>query len=240
MQHESSKATPAVQSCHFLIPECVCASISVSTSDENQNPNKHQGVEKQTTSFPGIKYLSAGPGHPPFPLQADTSHLPSLSPPPQTLVSWRKAPTVGLTSFSHPCTAAFQWPGGLFSISCFLLAGAAQKQHPKGTGDGGGFPSHLHPGEQHGCSSQLSPSLVLGSAWVGHAVKQCGGISMLGLHGWRCLLASSEPQAAPQICSDREGHRSVAQQVSVSPLLPKSRHHLAPLPFQISALRALQ
>lgn len=77
-------------------------------------------------------------------------------------------------------------------------------------------------------------------AWRGHALKQGGGISVLGLHGWRCLLASSEPQATPQIRSDGKGRQRVAQQVPMPPLLPKNRHHLAPLPFQISALQSLQ
>lgn len=210
----------------------------MSTSDENQNPNKHQAAERQTTSFPGVKHLSAGPGHPLFPLQLDTSHPPNLSPPPQTSVSWRKASAVGPMSFSISAQQHFSDLKGSSVFHTSFWQMQPGNSIPKGTGDGGGFPSRLRPGEQHGCSSQPSPSPACDSAWMGYTVKQGGGISVLSLYG--CLLASSEPQAAPQICSNGKGHRSVAQQVPMPPILPEDRHHLAPLPFQISALWTLQ
>lgn len=50
------------------------------------------------------------------------------------------------------------------------------------------------------------------------------------------VWAFSEPQAAPQTCSNGKANQSVTQQVPVSPLFPKNRPRLDPLPFQISAL----
>lgn len=67
-------------------------------------------------------------------------------------------------------------------------------------------------------------------------LKQGGGISVLGMNGWRCLLVSSESQAVLQMFSNKRGHESMTQQVPVPPLLLENMHLL----FQISALWTLQ